>query len=112
MYCTGLGFEVLGRFEDHQGFDGVMLGKAGMQYHFEFTFSRALGISPTPTDEDLAVFYVPDSIEWREMCTRMLAAGFDQVSSSNPYWDVCGRTFEDPDRYRIVLYNAEWNESE
>jgi catechol 2,3-dioxygenase-like lactoylglutathione lyase family enzyme len=26
FYCDGLGFEVLGRFADHEGFDGVMLG--------------------------------------------------------------------------------------
>ena len=29
MYARGLGFELLGRFEDHDGFDGVMLGHAG-----------------------------------------------------------------------------------
>ena len=26
MYRIGLGFEILGSFADHQGFDGVMLG--------------------------------------------------------------------------------------
>ena len=29
MYTEGLGFEVLGRFQDHDGFDGVMLGVPG-----------------------------------------------------------------------------------
>jgi len=38
----------------------------------------------------------------------MLAAGFRQVASFNPYWDRCGRTFEDFDGYRVVLQNAEW----
>jgi hypothetical protein len=36
MYCEGLGLRVLGCFEDHEGFDGAMLGRAGMKYHFEF----------------------------------------------------------------------------
>ena len=26
MYLNGLGFEMLGSFENHEGFDGVMLG--------------------------------------------------------------------------------------
>jgi len=28
--------------------------------------------------------------------------------SENPYWDVNGVTFEDPDGWRIVLQNAGW----
>jgi hypothetical protein len=42
----------------------------------------------------------------------MLAAGFRQVTSFNPYWDVRGRTYEDEDGYRIVLQNAEWTNVE
>jgi hypothetical protein len=38
----------------------------------------------------------------------MLAAGFREVASFNPYWDARGRTFEDPDGYRTVLQNAAW----
>jgi hypothetical protein len=30
MYCDGLDLKVLGEFKDHDGFDGVMLGRAGM----------------------------------------------------------------------------------
>ena len=40
MYCRGLGLKEVGRFEDHQGYDGVMLGAPGLPYHFEFTRSR------------------------------------------------------------------------
>jgi hypothetical protein len=42
----------------------------------------------------------------------MRAAGFKQVASLNPYWDVRGHTYEDQDGYRIVLQNAEWNNVE
>ena len=31
--------------------------------------------------------------------------GFAAVKSFNPYWDQCGKTFEDPDGYRVVLAN-------
>ena len=109
MYCGGLGLEELARFEDHEGFDGVMLGTSALPYHFEFTYCRAHPVVPMSTPEDLMVFYVPDPTEWQGLCASMLAAGFVEVSSFNPYWQRCGRTFEDPDRYRVVLQQAEWN---
>ena len=34
MYRDGLGLELLGSFHDHEGFDGAMLGRRGLQYHF------------------------------------------------------------------------------
>jgi YycE-like N-terminal domain/YycE-like C-terminal domain len=109
MYGAGLELCVLGVFEDHQGFDGVMLGKPDTAYHFEFTYCRTHPVPPSPTPEDLAVFYVSDIKEWEDACIRMEAAGFVQVASLNPYWDICGRTFQDHDGYRIVLQNAAWS---
>ena len=108
MYCAGLGFRILGHFEDHQGFDGVMLGRAGLNYHFEFTRYRSHTIEPTPTVEDLVVFYIPDASEWERSRANMVAAGFKPVASFNPYWDSRGQTFEDQDGYRIVLQNDDW----
>jgi hypothetical protein len=109
MYRNGLGLSELGRFEDHEGFDGVMLGVSALPYHFEFTYCRAHPVVPAPTPEDLVVFYVPDRTEWQRVCESMLAAGFVEVPSFNPYWQRHGRTFEDPDRYRVVLQQAQWN---
>ncbi|HET7766257.1 MAG TPA: VOC family protein [Burkholderiales bacterium] len=108
MYCAGLGLRVLGSFEDHEGFDGAVLGRSGLGYHFEFTHCRAQAVRPSPTSEDLTVFYVPDTAEWEGACADMLSAGFVQVTSFNPYWDIFGRTFEDQDGYRVVLQNTEW----
>jgi hypothetical protein len=109
MYCRGLGLRVVGSFQNHGGFDGVMLGVEGSSYHFEFTHCRTYPITPSPTPEDLVVLYFPVVIEWQAVCARMLAAAFKQVTSFNPYWDACGRTYEDMDRYRIVLQQAEWS---
>jgi catechol 2,3-dioxygenase-like lactoylglutathione lyase family enzyme len=111
MYCRGLGLRVIDTFENHDGFDGVMLGTEGADYHFEFTRSRTHIVRPTPTVEDLAVFYIPSAPEWRATCRRMLAAGFKLVPSFNPFWEASGRTFEDPDCYRIVLQQGEWKQS-
>lgn len=109
LYRGGLGLRELGRFENHDGFDGVMFGTPGLPYHFEFTCCRTHPVVPTPTNEDLIVLYLPDPSEWRRLCESMLAAGFVEVLSFNPYWRQRGRTFEDPDRYRVVLEQAEWN---
>ena len=65
-------------------------------------------MEPTPTVEDLAVLYFKDRVEWEAACARMLLAGFARVTSFNPYWELNGQTFEDPDGYRVVLQNAEW----
>jgi len=108
MYVRGLGLHELGRFEDHEGFDGVMLGLAGSHYHFEFTYCRTHPVVPAPTPEDLVVFYLPDPAEWQSTCTRMQEAGFVEVASFNPYWNRSGRTFADHDRYRIVLQRGAW----
>lgn len=108
MYAHGLGLRLIGSFENHQGFDGVMLGLPGAGFHLELTRCRAHPVNPTPTPEDLVVFYMPSTGEWRSACERMLAAGFRPVQSFNPYWDRQGRTFEDPDGYRVVLQNSAW----
>lgn len=112
MYCEGLDLRVVGSFEDHEGFDGVMLGPAGAGFHFEFTHCRTHPVVPTPTPEDLCVFYVPGAADWNAACARMLAAGFTQVASFNPYWEARGRTYVDPDGYRVVLQNEQWAQVE
>jgi len=108
MYMRGLGLTEVGRFENHDGFDGVMLEKAGLGFHFEFTHCRTNPISPSPTPEDLIVFYVPSAEPWRARCAAMLSAGFQEVDSFNPYWKQRGHTFEDSDGYRVVIERASW----
>jgi hypothetical protein len=108
FYVDGLGFDVLGRFDDHEGFDGVMLGLAGAPYHIEFTHHRGHAVGRAPTRDHLLVLYLPDADAWTRAVARMQRAGFDPVASYNPYWDRLGKTFEDPDGYRVVLQQAAW----
>ena len=105
-------FALSGASKTNDGFDGLMLGVEGSSYHFEFTHCRTHPVTPAPTPEDLVVFYVPAAVEWQAVCASMLAAGFKQVSAFNPYWETRGRTYEDPDGYRIVLQQAEWSNVE
>lgn len=108
FYRDGLGFEVLYEFHDHDGFDGIMLGRKGAPYHLEFTRKHGHAAGGAPTQDNLLVFYVPDEFEWREAIERLKNRGYPPVKAFNPYWDQQGKTFEDPDGYRVVLQNARW----
>jgi hypothetical protein len=107
-YVRGLAWAELGRFEDHDGFDGVMVGPPMGPYHLELTRCRTHPVSPAPTSEDLLVLYLPDVTEWRTRCDAMAAAGFRAVLDANPYWRRHARTFEDDDGHRVVIANAGW----
>ncbi|OAA59911.1 General substrate transporter [Niveomyces insectorum RCEF 264] len=121
FYRDGLGFVELLRFGDHDGFDGVMLGFPKIDqategnnqpaqlpqtpYHLEFTTKRGHDAGRAPTQDNLLVFYLPDTSAFQAAVARLTAAGFPPVPAFNPYWDACGKTFEDPDGYRVVLAN-------
>jgi len=106
FYVDGLGLDLLYRFNDHDGFDGMMIGEPGAPYHLEFTRAAGHTAGRAPTQDNLLVFYLPDGGAWRAAVDRMRAAGFAPVESFNPYWDRAGATFEDPDGYHVVLQNG------
>ncbi len=108
FYRDGLGFEVIGSFEDHDGFDGVMLGLSDSIYHLEFTHHRGHSAGKAPSLECLLVFYLPKDNDWRAAVSRMRERGYNPVNSYNPYWDRLGITFEDADGYRVVLQRSSW----
>ena len=108
QYRLGMGLAELARFEDHDGFDGIILGSPGASYHLEFTRKHGHAAGHAPTQDNLLVLYLPDPQEWAHRCREMVAAGFKAVTSFNPYWDRIGKTFEDLDGYRVVIQNAGW----
>ena len=108
FYTEGLGLQIIDRFENHQGFDGVMVGIPGESYHFEFVQQQGYSVGRAPTQDNLIVFYIPDRAEWQRSIVQVTSIGYEPVVSYNPYWDKNGSTFEDPDGYRVVLQNTEW----
>lgn len=110
FYVAGLGFEVKLTFS-HEGFDGVLLAQPSSPaavpggYHLEFTQHVTERAGRAPTQDNLLIFYLPDEAPYRDAVARVRTAGFEPVTSFNPYWDRCGTTFEDPDGYRVVLAN-------
>ena len=112
FYRDGVGLIEIGSFQDHDGFDGVMLGVPGASYHFEFTRRRDHTAGRASTQENLLVFYLPSRQEWQAAIDQMIGVGYAPVAAYNPYWDRLGCTFEDPDGYRVVFQNAAWREHE
>ncbi len=106
FYRDGLGLRVLGSFEGHAGYDGVMLGLPGASFHLEFT-RHAAGIPcPAPSKDNLLVLYVEDRAAVLRKVERLRALGCEPVEPENPYWAARGFTFEDPDGWRVVLMNT------
>jgi catechol 2,3-dioxygenase-like lactoylglutathione lyase family enzyme len=87
FYEQGLGLALLFHFEDHEGFDGIILGQERAPYHFEFTRARGHAAGRAPTLDNLLVFYLPDVAEWQAAVQRMCDSGFNPVPAFNPYWD-------------------------
>ena len=85
----------------------IWTGGCIIRARFLETMMAAYGRDPAL--ENLLVFYLPDENAWREAVDRLEDQGHRPVPSFNPYWDRVGKTFADPDGYRVVLQNAAWN---
>ncbi len=88
-----------------------MLGKVEYPWHLEFTSQHGVTVDPTPTKEHLLVFYEPDRGNWERLVKSVQGAGGKRVKGENPYWEVEGKgvTIEDPEGWRIVLWNGSWH---
>jgi catechol 2,3-dioxygenase-like lactoylglutathione lyase family enzyme len=106
FYRDGVGLEVVGSFEKHSGYDGVMLGLPAASYHLEFTQHVNGSPCPAPTEDNLLVFYIPDKAKRDSIVSRLKDMGYPQVKPENPYWKKDGITVADPDGWRIVLQNT------
>ena len=107
FYTRLIGLSVLWSFEDHDGFDGVILGLPDERAQLEL-ISSPESLAPTPTVEDLLVLYLADGHDLVDLADRLVAGGHHEVPSDdptlNPYWARTGaRVFLDPDGYRLVL---------
>ncbi|MGB3367501.1 MAG: VOC family protein [Acidaminobacteraceae bacterium] len=106
FYIRLVGLNLLYEF-NHDGYLGVMLGQKKDDWHLEFTMSDK-NPSHCFDDEDALVFYIEDDKMYIKALERFKIEGIDPVKSANPYWDIYGRTYVDPDGYRIVICHKEW----
>jgi catechol 2,3-dioxygenase-like lactoylglutathione lyase family enzyme len=104
FYRDGLGLPEIGRFRDHDRYDGVLLDVPGTGAHLELTSGGRHGAT-TPHPESLLVLYVGDEAGMQAIAARI---GAEPVTPANPYWAAHGLTFEDPDGFRVVLVPERW----
>lgn len=104
FYRDGLGLSEIGRFEGHDGYDGVFLGIPGTNAHLELT-SGGDHPAPTPHPETLIVLYLGTPEAVGEIVARV---GARPVEPANPYWAQHAVTLEDPDGFRVVLVPDVW----
>ena len=107
FYRDGLGLPEVGRFQDHQGYDGVFLAVPGTETHLEFT-SGGAHRTPEPHPETLVVLYLGSTEAVEQTCKRV---GAEPVEAANPYWQEHGVTLTDPDGFRVVLVPRSWSGS-
>lgn len=106
FYTEALGLEVLGSFEGHAGYDGIMLAMPDKTHHLEFTQYEHYTELPKPTKEHLMVFYYSDTEAYKTANERIKKMGILPVEPENPYWKDKSKTYEDPDGWRVILFNG------
>jgi catechol 2,3-dioxygenase-like lactoylglutathione lyase family enzyme len=104
FYRDCIGFPEIGRFRDHDGYDGVFLEIPGTGAHLELTAGGRHG-GPAPHPESLLVIFVGNEATLQTIAARL---GKNPVPPANPYWAEHGVTFEDPDGFRVVLVADRW----
>ena len=90
FYRDGLGLIEIDRFDDHDGYSGVMFGLPGANYHLEFTTHADGSPGAAPSRENLIVLYFGSSAEAAAVAKRLAALGHDPVMAENPYWEQSG----------------------
>lgn len=99
-----VGLEILSRFVNHDGYDGVILGYPNTEWELEVTHHSSGMPLPTPTDEDIIALYL-DKDEADKIIDRLCLAGHPQMEHPNPYWQAVGASVHtDPDGYTLIVY--------
>lgn len=102
FYCKVIGLDNLGGFQEHDGYNGLFLGKRGLDWHLEFTQSKQPAVHQ-PDEDDLLVFYVADQNELNDFKRLFAVKKIAIVPSSNPYWNRNGLLVKDPDGFGVVI---------
>jgi len=103
FYTEGLGLRQIGNFENHNGYDGVMIGLPGIDYHLEFISYQAGSPGKAPSNENLLVLYFENISIVEKLANKLINMGYQIVEPENPYWINISKTIADPDGWRVVL---------
>ena len=102
FYIDILGFELLGGFENHNGYDGIFIGKSNENWHLEFTKTKEV-ICFDFKEDDTLVFYPESKMEFDLLINKLQSHEIEFIKAKNPYWNENGKMILDPDGYRILI---------
>jgi catechol 2,3-dioxygenase-like lactoylglutathione lyase family enzyme len=102
FYIDVLGFQLLSGFENHNGYDGIFIGRANENWHLEFTKSEEI-VHFNFNDDDIIVFYPKNKIDFDLIMNKIQSQNIDFIKAKNPYWNENGKMILDPDGYKIVI---------
>jgi catechol 2,3-dioxygenase-like lactoylglutathione lyase family enzyme len=103
FYRDRVGLPEIGRFADHDGYDGVFLDLPGSGAHLEFT-TGGEHQAAEPHPENLLVLYLDHDASVAELAARI---GEPPVKPANPFWAQRALTFADPDGWHLVLAGSQ-----
>ena len=102
FYIQVLGFELLGRFQDHDGYDGIFLGPRDGSWHLEFT-TNGQPVEHRFGPDDALVFY-PDTMQaYQSILQAIRVHDLPFVQPPNPYWQINGTAVKDPDGCMVII---------
>ncbi len=104
FYTSIIGLKVLFSFENHNDYSGAFIGKAGHDWHLEFTSSKNKAEHKFDV-EDMLVFYPEKKDEFDEIIERIESNHIKKIKSENPFWDDNGIMIKDPDGFRVIISN-------
>lgn len=102
FYCKIIGLENIGGFQNHNGYDGLFLGKRGLDWHLEFTQSDVAAVH-SPDDDDLLVFYVTSERELHNFKRLLAVKRIKEEEPKNPYWKSNSILIKDPDGFGVMI---------
>lgn len=102
FYTSVLNFEILGKFDNNDGYDGIFLGIKGENWHLEFTENGEKRLSVFDED-DVLVFYPKTKESYDAILENLKKFEVPLLEPKNPYWRDKGVCFEDCDHYKIII---------
>lgn len=102
FYTKILNLEILGEFKNHNGYDGIFIGKPHYNWHLEFTTTHE-DVNHQFDEDDCLVFYPETQQEYDEIIGGLEIYHIRPIESKNPYWNENGISFIDPDGYVVVV---------
>ncbi|QES93689.1 VOC family protein [Empedobacter brevis] len=102
FYTKILNLDILGDFKNHNGYDGLFIGKANTDWHLEFTTSSD-HVNHQFDEDDCLVFYPETQNEYEAVIKNLEFYRIEPIQAKNPYWNINGISFLDPDGFVVIV---------